>query len=147
MQFDPPKPRFTRPQQRPDSSSSTLLYSGGSPPGFASPTSPFSSPSRSRDVSPGRAPPHALANAFETPRQQHHGLATGNSSASLSVNYVPSKFSNPLLSSRAGPRRRMTRGGTARLKDPLNPGVGMVPRWEAAWMRSGAAKREWQACG
>ncbi|KDR70362.1 hypothetical protein GALMADRAFT_144666 [Galerina marginata CBS 339.88] len=131
MQFDPPKPRFTRPKQRPDSSSSTLLHSSGSPPGFASPTSPFSSPSRSRDVSPGRAPPHALAlaNAYETPGQ-HHGLATGDSSASLSVNYVPSKFSNPLLSSPAGPRRRMTRGGaaSARLKDPLNPGAGMVPK-------------------
>ncbi|KDR79731.1 hypothetical protein GALMADRAFT_62347, partial [Galerina marginata CBS 339.88] len=51
---------------------------------------------------------------------------TADSSVSLSVNYVPSKFSNPLLSSPAGPRRRVS--GAARLKDPLNPGAGIVPK-------------------
>lgn len=78
-QLEPPNPPFT--SKRASSSSSLQGYFN----------SPFSSPSRSRNASP--------------PPGIGHGQASGDSSVSLTVNYLPNKFSNPTLAS-AGARRR-----------------------------------------
>ncbi|PPQ71732.1 hypothetical protein CVT26_007642 [Gymnopilus dilepis] len=102
--------------------------------------SPLStSPSRSRNASPFDPTP---------------AMSTGDSNLSLAVNYIPSKFSNPRLSSlttssadhapavtfasgAAGPRRRRT--GSRRREESLGPGVPKMGGGVEAF-RSGEAR-------
>ena len=99
-QPEPPNPPFT--SRRASSSSSLQGYFN----------SPFSSPSRSRNASP--------------PPGIGHGQASGDSTVSLTVNYLPNKFSNPTLAS-AGARRR-NRMAMAKGRRDLSPGEGIVPK-------------------
>ncbi|KAF4618800.1 hypothetical protein D9613_009710 [Agrocybe pediades] len=95
MQFEPPNPPFNHESRR-ASSTSTLQGS----------LSPFSSPNRSRVPSP-------------TPFEP--GLTSKGSNVSLSVNYVPAKFSGPGV----GPRRRHR---SSKPKGDLSPGGGVIPK-------------------
>ena len=100
-QLEPPNPPFT---SRRASSSSSLQGDFGN--------SPFSSPSRSRNASP---PPGAS-----------HAQASGDSSVSLTVNYLPTKFSNPTLASTGARRRNRLALGKGRRDS--SPGAGIVPK-------------------
>lgn len=106
MYLDPPNPPFNHHSRRESSTSSTLQGGDDSRFGY---TSPISSPSRSR-------------NSFSAPDVA--GMHSGGSNVSLSVNYLPHKFSNPLLSS-AGQRRRRPYSDTK--SRGTRPGAG-VPK-------------------
>jgi len=100
-QLEPPNAPFT---SRRASSSSSLQGD------FSN--SPFSSPSRSRNASP--------------PPGTSHAQASGDTSVSLTVNYLPTKFSNPVLAS-AGARRR-NRVALGKGRRDSSPGAGIVPK-------------------
>jgi len=99
--LDPPQPPFQFDSRR-ASAASSLSPSGSG--GLVS------SSSRSRNASPG--PETSL------PRTE--------SNVSLSVNYIPSKFSNPMLAT--GPQRRRNRMSYQKGKGDLDPGAGVMPK-------------------
>ncbi|KJA23081.1 hypothetical protein HYPSUDRAFT_1081494 [Hypholoma sublateritium FD-334 SS-4] len=107
MYLDPPNPPFNARSDR-ESSSSTIQGGDDGRFGYAS---PISSPSRSR-------------NSFSGP--DGTGLTSADSNVSLTVNYLPHKFSNPLLSS-AGQRRRKPYRELKGRGD-FSLGAGVIPK-------------------
>ncbi|KAF5310670.1 hypothetical protein D9619_007723 [Psilocybe cf. subviscida] len=101
--LDPPHAPFQFDSRRASAGSSLMTPSSSG--GFVSPNAP-----RSRNVSPGP----------ET------GLPRTESNVSLTVNYIPSKFSNPMLAT--GPQRRRNRMAYQKGKGDLDPGAGVVPK-------------------
>lgn len=106
MSLNPPNPPFNRNES---SASSTSSLQGDDAGRFRY-SSPVSSPSRSR-------------NSFSAPDSAGLGLSTAESNVSLTVNYLPTKFSNPQLVQR---RRRSHRNPKSR--GDLSPGAGVVPK-------------------
>jgi hypothetical protein len=103
MSLGPPNPPFNRNE----SSASSLQGDDANRYRYSS---PVSSRSRSR-------------NSFSAPDGSGPGLSTADSNVSLTVNYLPSKFSNPQLVQR---RRRPHRSSKGR--GDLTPGAGVMPK-------------------
>ncbi|KAF9479335.1 hypothetical protein BDN70DRAFT_697364 [Pholiota conissans] len=99
MYLDPPNPPFNHRE----SSGSTLQGDYGSP---------ISSLSRRNSL---------------TGVPDNAGLSTADSSVSLTVNYLPTKFSNPQLNQLAQ-RKRRPHHRSAKHADDLSPGAGVMPK-------------------